>query len=178
MQVEVEIRSFVDEKQFDSLLKDFNKQNKPVYEDNQITYYFSGSYDLRLQKNDEFAKVWLKKGSMHDVVRPEIEVMLDKDDAQKMLDILKVVGFDVQIKWLRKRICFEKDDIFIYFDDTKGYGKIIELEKHVDDSKADETHEMLKRKMNELGLKLTPKEEFNKKFEHYKSNWKTLLGED
>lgn len=35
----------------------------------------------------------------------------------------------------------------------------------------------LKDKLKELGIELTPKEEFDKKFEYYKKNWRQLTNE-
>jgi len=60
-------------------------------------------------------------------------------------------------------------------DYTKGYGYIIEIEKVCSEKEKDKTLELLKEKMQELKIPLTPKEEFNKKYEYYKKNWRRLI---
>ena len=38
----------------------------------------------------------------------------------------------------------------------------------------EEVYNFLKNKLKELNIELTPKEEFDKKFQHYKKNWREL----
>ena len=60
-------------------------------------------------------------------------------------------------------------------DHTKGYGYIIELEKMTDEKSKSKTYEILKSKLEFLGIELTPRSEFEKRFEYYKKNWKKLV---
>ena len=55
MDIEVEVRSFISEDQYNNLLTFMEKNAKLIKKDNQITYYFSGDNDLRIQKNDFFS---------------------------------------------------------------------------------------------------------------------------
>jgi uncharacterized protein YjbK len=48
MAIEVEIRSFITEEQYDNLLNFFKKNAKFVKEDEQETYYFESEQDLRI----------------------------------------------------------------------------------------------------------------------------------
>ena len=175
MDIEVEVRSLVSEEKFNELL-DFFKENAELKkEDYQETFYFDCDEDLRIQKNDFFSKVWMKKGNLHDDYREEIEIKFDKDEFEKMEKLFLALGYDVEIKWFRKRIEFLWDDITVCMDHTKGYGYIIELEKMCDDDNKEAESERLKDKMSSLGVEITPKEEFGKKFEYYKNNWKSLV---
>jgi predicted adenylyl cyclase CyaB len=103
----------------------------------------------------------MKKGKIHEECREEIEVKSDKSNFNKLGEIFKNLGHNVKIKWFRKRHTFNWDGIIVTIDYTKGYGYIIELEKMADESTKE----------------LTPKEEFNKKYEFYKDNWKDLVKE-
>ena len=59
-------------------------------------------------------------------------------------------------------------------DYTKGYGYIIELEKMSSEAEKEKDFETLKQKLLSLGINLSSKEEFDKKYQDYKTNWKEL----
>ncbi len=80
MQIEVEVRSFISEGKYEELINFFSKNGKHISTDNQTTYYFDTKTDLRIQKNDFFSKIWLKKGKIHDDAREEIEIKFRKED--------------------------------------------------------------------------------------------------
>lgn len=173
--IEVEVRSFITKGQYEKLL-DFFKQNaKFLKEDYQETFYFDSDQDLRIQKNDFFSKIWMKKGKIHDDYREEIEIKFAKDDFEKLENLFLSLGFNVQIKWFRKRFEFDWGGVTVCLDFTKGYGYIIELEKMASEADKEKEYDNLKKKLESLDIKITPKEEFNKKFADYKENWKTLV---
>ena len=173
--IEVEVRSFISKEQYEQLL-DFFKQNaKFLKEDYQETFYFDCEQDLRIQKNDYFSKIWMKKGKIHDDHREEIEIKFHKDDFEKLEKLFLSLGFNVQIKWFRKRFEFQWEDITVCLDFTRGYGYIIELEKMCSEENKEKEFELLKQKLTSLDINITSKEEFNKKFLDYKENWKTLV---
>lgn len=127
--IEVEIRSFISEQQYYQLL-DFFKQNAiPVKEDFQETHYFDCPQDLRIQKSNSGAKIWMKKGRIHDEFREEIEIMISKEDFEKVANLFNNLGYNVEIKWLRDRKQFDWNGVKVCLDYTKGYGYIIELEQ-------------------------------------------------
>ncbi len=175
--IEVEVRSFISKEKYEELLNFFKRKAKFLKEDYQITYYFSGNNDLRIQKNNFFSKIWLKKGKIHDKYREEIEIICKREDFEKLYELFLALGYEVEIKWFRKRHAFEWNGINVMVDYTKGYGYIIELEKMCSDEEKESVYEELKQKLIQLGVKLTPKEEFEKKFEYYKKNWKKLIKE-
>ena len=78
--IEVEIRSFISKKEYEELLKFFKEKAKLIKEDYQESFYFDCDQDLRIQKNGFYSKVWMKKGSLHDKHREEIEIRFDKKD--------------------------------------------------------------------------------------------------
>ncbi len=41
----------------------------------------------------------------------------------------------------------------------------------------EQVYKHLKQKLKELNINLTPKQEFDKKFQHYKENWKELTND-
>ncbi len=175
MNVETEIRSFISKEKFDELLDFFNKNASFVKEDYQETFYFDCDEDLRIQRNNFFAKIWMKDGKIHDDYRKEIEIKFDKNEFDKLEKLFLSLGHNVEIKWFRKRFEFRWDDINVCLDFTKGYGYIIELEKMCSEDTKEIELEKLKQKMKSLNIEITPKEEFNKKFIYYKENWKSLV---
>lgn len=173
--IEAEIRSFVSEDQHKKLLRFFKKEGKFLGVENQISYYFSGDHDLRIQKSDKNAKIWLKKGEMHADSREEIEIKFDLKQFENAENLFKALGYGVKIKWFRKRNTFSWQGVSVMLDDTKGYGRIIELEKMCKESEKEKTIKTLKNKLAILKIAETQKTEFSEKFEYYKKNWKKLV---
>lgn len=173
MVLEIEIRSFITKEKYQELVNFFKSNSKFLKEDYQETFYFDSKEDLRIQKNNFFSKIWMKKGKIHDEQREEIEIKFPKEDFEKLEKIFLSAGLKVKIKWFRNRMEFLWDDINVCLDYTKGYGHIIELEKISEDNK-NEALNYLKEKLSSLGIEQTPREEFEKKFKEYESNWKNL----
>jgi len=175
MNIEVEIRSFISKKKYDQLLIFFKQNTKLIKEDYQKTFYFDCPEDLRIQKNNFYSKIWMKKGKIHDNHREEIEIKFANKEFKKLEQLFLTLGYDVEIKWFRKRFEFKWDGLTVCLDYTKGYGYIIELEKMSSNENKENEYENIKKKIKSLDIDITPKEEFNKKFLYYKENWKHLL---
>lgn len=175
MNIETEIRSFISKEKFDELLDFFKKNASLEKEDYQETFYFDCDEDLRIQRNNFFSKIWMKKGQIHDDHREEIEIKFDKDEFENLEKLFLSLGYNIEIKWFRKRFEFKWNDITVCLDFTRGYGYIIELEKMCTEDTKIQEFENLKQKLKSLNVEITPKEEFNKKFLYYKENWKSLV---
>lgn len=179
MAIEVEARSFISPDKYKELLEYMEKNAKSSEDDYQITYYFKGPADLRIQRNNKFAKLWLKKGKIHDKHREEMEVKFDREDFKELEKLLKALGYDVEIKWFRQRNRFQWDGMKVTIDYTKGYGHIIELEKIAKkEEEKDKIYEELKEKLKSLGVEISPREKFEERFKHYKKNWRSLVEEN
>lgn len=170
--IEVEIRSFIDDDQYRRLDYFFSKNAKLIVDDEQETHHLSGEKDLRIQKNSRHSKIWMKGGKIHDDQRDELELKMETEKFPLLEKLFRELGYETEIKWFRKRKEYEWNGITVCLDDTRGYGKIIELEKMIDSDDKEKTLELLKSRMNDLNVTLTPKEEFNEKYEDYKKNWK------
>lgn len=173
--IEVELRSFIDESKYHELINFFDQKAKFLKEDSQITHYFTGDHDLRIQKNNFFSKIWMKKWELHDESREEIEIKFDKEDFEKLQQLFLSLWYGVEITWIRKRLQFDREGIEVSLDYTKWYGYIIELEILTTDLEKDEALEAIRKKFAELEIAITPKEEFKTKYEWYKTNRKTLI---
>ncbi len=173
--IEVELRAFIDEKKYHQLIDFFTHEAKLIKEDNQTTHYFTWEHDLRIQKNDFFSKIWMKKWQIHDDHREEIEIKCNKDDFEKLEQLFLGLWYDTEIIWLRKRFQFDWDGIDVSLDYTKGYGYIIELELLSTEEDKNTHLEILRKKFAELGIAITSKDEFTQKYEFYKKNWKMLI---
>ncbi len=177
MAIEVELRSFITKDKYNELIAFFKKSGKLINEDYQETYYLDEQGDLRIQRNKFYSKLWTKKGRLHDEQREEVEIKFAKEDFESLEKIMSSLGHNVHIKWLRNRHTFECNGVSAMVDYTKGYGYILELEIMSDEKNKDKDLNKLKEKFKELNIEITPKEEFNKKYNDYKANWKSLINE-
>ncbi len=175
MNIEIEIRSFIEREDYERLLEFFKVNSELVKEDFQETLYFDCEEDLRIQKNNLGAKIWFKHGKMHDEAREEIEVKIDKEDFEKIKNIFLSIGLNIEIKWLRDRKQFNWKGIKVCLDYTKGYGYIIELEKITNVLEKEQVLDELKNRLEELKIPLTSKEKFEERFDYYKRNWRDLI---
>jgi len=173
--IEVEIRSFISPEQYKRLISFFTEKGIFLNEDEQVTHYFNSKEDLRIQKNKFYAKVWLKKGKIHDDSREEIEIKVPVEDFEKLEMLFLSLGYAVSIKWFRIRHSFQWQDIEVAVDYTKGYGYILELEQMAREEDKGKVLDYLKGKLMELGIVETSKEEFDRKYKYYKENWKELI---
>lgn len=174
--IEVEVRSFVDDVQFSNIKNILDRDFEFTKELREVTVYFSGEKDLRMRKNEDGAYVILKEGKIHDDFREELEIKIDKKDFNDMIKLFRSLGFEIEIEWRRSRLEYRNAEMKLLLDDTEGYGKILELEQMVEEGKEKESYEMLLGEIKKLGVKqITSKQEFNEKFEYYKKNWKDLI---
>ncbi len=173
--IEVEVRSFITKKEFERLFIFFGKNAKFLKEDYQETFYFNTKEDLRIQKNNLFSKIWMKKGKIHDKHREEIEIRFDRNDFHKLEKLFLFLGFKIEIKWFRKRHEFLWDDTTVCLDFTREYGYVIELEKMTNEEGKEREYGKLLEKLEFLDVKITSQKEFNKRFLDYKNNWKKKL---
>jgi predicted adenylyl cyclase CyaB len=171
MKKEVEVRSFISKEKYQELKKFFNKKAKLLEERSEETFYLDCKQDLRIQKTSDKAKVWLKKGKIHDNSREELEILFNRKDFKKMKEMFKEIGFSPEIEWKRNRLVYKWDDVTCMLDHTENYGYIIELEKIVDKKETKEVYDRLKEKLQSLGVSITPKEEFNKRYKEYKKKY-------
>ena len=171
----MEVRSFISEKAYHKLLAFFTEQAQLVKHDEQESHYYDCPQDLRIQQNQFYAKIWLKKGILHDPAREEIEVQVPKEDFPKLQQLFAAMGYNVNIKWFRTRDQFQWDDITVTVDYTKGYGHILELEKMASPQTKEETLHHLREKLAELQIPETPKLIFDQKFQWYKENWQSVV---
>ncbi len=173
--IEVEIQSFISKEKYEKLLEFFKHNAKLTKEDFQETYYFDENSNLRIQRNNKSAKLWHKSGKVHDEFMEEIEILVKREDFEKLEKFLNKLGHNVEIKWLRNRNQFDWDGIKVCLDYTKGYGYIIELEKMSDEENKERVLEELRNKIKELDVSLTPKDEFKRKYNYYRENWRELI---
>jgi len=152
MNIEVEIRSFISKEHYEQLLAFFKKEGDFLGEDYQETYYFDTAEDLRIQRNNHYSKIWMKKGQLHEDHREEIEVKFDRSDFEKIESLFLNMGIGVHIKWFRKRNTFNWQGISVMVDYTKGYGYIIELEKMSTQEEKEQTLKLLKEKLKLLNI--------------------------
>lgn len=175
---ECEVRTLLDYYQYEALKTRLMREADFKGEDVQETRYFEGPHDLRIQKSASCAKVWLKKGKMHDECREEVEIKIEPERFGELERLFDALGYSTGIVWHRYRMRFMWEDIDVSLDYTKGYGYVIELEKMSDEAGKEETLRRLKDKLAELGLKPTPKPVLHERFTYYRERWKQLLADE
>jgi predicted adenylyl cyclase CyaB len=177
--IECELKVFLTDAQYDELFMKLRRIAMYGGDDEQVTFYFegNGNPDIRIQRNAQYSKITYKGGKIHDEARREIEVEFLREDFEKMQALLEALGYRVCIKWFRHRHLFKLDDVTVALDDTRGYGKILELDKVCMAEEREATLQELHAKLAELGVEPTPREEFERRYAHYKAHWKELTGE-
>lgn len=173
--IEVEVRSFISEPKYQELSEFFKKEGYFLGESHEESYYFDAPVDLRIQRNNSYSKIWLKKGKIHDEQREEIEVKFPPEDFENLEKMFLVMGYKVQIKWFRTRQTFLWQGVNVMVDYTKGYGHILELEVMSREEEKNQTLETLRDKIRDLGIVITSKAEFEEKYNFYKVNWQELI---
>jgi len=173
--IEVEVRSFISDFEYKNLIRKLNKIAKFRGKINEETVY-CGSEKLRIRRDKNASYLILKSGKIHQDFRKEIEIEFKREDFEKMKEILNKIGFPVKAIWKRKRLIFDWKGTKVFLDDTKGYGKIIELEKITDEKNKEKVFLDLKSKLIKLGIKkITPKKVFDQKLKNYLKNWQKLI---
>jgi predicted adenylyl cyclase CyaB len=174
--IEIEVRSFINRNEYKKLEKILRKEAKFIDSIKEETVYFGApNKDLRIRKDKKQAYIILKKGKIHDDSREEIEIRFKRDDFWKIEKLFKRLGYKDKIRWFRKRKIFKMRDIKVFLDDTTGYGLILELEKIGTVRNKERVHKYLEQKMKHLGIEITPRKVFEKKFKYYKNNWRKIL---
>lgn len=175
--IEVEIQSFITKEQYENLLNFFRQNAEFVKEDYQETFYFDENSNLRIQRTNKDAKLWHKSGNVHDEFMEEIEIRTSRDDFEKAEKFLNKLGHNVKIKWFRTRNKFLWQGFNVSIDFTKSYGYMLEIDKLVAESEKEHTLEEIKNKFRELNIEITSKEEFTRKYNYYKENWRDLIND-
>ena len=131
---------------------------------------------MRIQQSDDYSKIWLKKGNIHDEAREEMEIRFAKEDFFLLDELFTSLNFKKQVEWYRKRKNYSwGDDIKVCLDYTEGYGYIFELEILTSFERQENALALLRDKFKDLSITITPKEEFDAKYENYKNNWSQIL---
>jgi len=93
MDIEVEIRAFIDKEKYEELLAFFKENAELIEDDEQETHYFDSKEDVRIQKSTSYSKIWMKKGELHDDAREEIEIKMPKEEFPKLEEIFRSLGW-------------------------------------------------------------------------------------
>lgn len=137
--IEVELRSLIDESKFISLSKFLKKSGEFLGEDNKDTYFFLFPDKLLKVTNNtstKTAKISLKlnrigKGSD----AKEIEIPISPNDVTKTLEAFKILGLpDVEYSY-QFRNNYKYKDVEIAVKYTESWGFHVELEILVEEKK-------------------------------------------
>ena len=173
--IEVELRSFITKQQYQRLIDKLEREAKFIGSIKEETLYLSGKEDLRLRRDNKNTYIILKGGKIHDKWRKEWKVKCSLEDFEKIKEIFRRLGCKIKIKWLRKRRIYKLKDVKIFLDNTEGYGYIIELERMTNTEDKSTIQQRLRKIMKSLGVKITPRKEFDIRFQDYRKNWRKIL---
>lgn len=176
--IEVEVRSFLDRKEWKRLKNFFEENGKFVGKRLDETVYFDASKDLRIRRDDKHSYLILKEGKVHDTKREEIEITLPRYEFFHLEKLLTSLGFSVKVRWYRSSLIYKWKSVKVFLWITKGYGWLIEFEKITTSQKADFAYEQLITLAESLKIQITPRQELERRFAYYVNNWKKLVGEN
>jgi predicted adenylyl cyclase CyaB len=180
MPQEVELKFLLSSKDKTALQNFLQAQNAQlVKREIQENWYYAtqGDTDLRIRRTDTKAFLILKKGWMHNENREEVEVEVKREAFELLDTILRSLGYDYDTKWYRERTEYILDNFTITLDFNAGYGWVAEIEQVVPAGKEDQAREAIVQLARRIGLKPTPKEIFDKMYQHYKKNWQYYIEE-
>jgi len=173
--IEVEVRALISKDEFLRLKKFFNKKAKFLNHHKDETAYFDSNGSTRLRLEKDRCYLVHKSGKIHDRHREELEIDLKKSDflpAQKFMEFL---GKPVIVRWIRERFVWKFNDMKAYLDNTKGYGRIFELEAMTTSKDKEKSYQKMFEIFKNLNIKPTPKQEIQKHYQHYLKNWRKLI---
>jgi len=173
--IEVEVRALISKDDFLRLKRFFGKKAKFLNHHRDETVYFDsdGRTRLRLEKNRSYFVH--KSGRIHDRHREELEINLKKFDflpAQKFMEFL---GKPVVVRWIRERFVWKFNGLKVYLDNSKGYGRIFEIEAVVYPRDKEKSYQKMLEIFKSLNIKPTPREKIQKHYKHYLKNWQRLI---
>jgi len=178
MKKENEKRVFLIDEQYISLLDKFGVKSKQP--ERQITTYYnakdkdSEDIDLRLMRTVDYAKVWMKRGEMHDYYRDEFdEFRVEPKYALNAMEIFNCL-YNVKVKWFRERIEIENQPYIICIDRSINYYAIFEVEISDKRIGKEEGEKLLVEYLQKFGFEETPLEIQNERYNNYVFNWKKL----
>ena len=169
---EVELRCFLDEEAYNRLKRSLVSRGVLEEDTRQITHYLGHPVDTRVQMSRDSGRVWQKLGRMHDTARQEIDAPMSRTAAERMYEIFMNLGFQTKVSWYRHRLVFRSDGLSVALDNTVGYGRILEVEAVCEESEFRIQEARLVELLSSLGLKASPKEDFDRAFGDYLLYWK------
>jgi predicted adenylyl cyclase CyaB len=173
--IEVEVRALVSGAEFNRLKKFFNKNAKFLNRHKDETVYFDKDGRVRLRREENRAYFVHKGGKIHDKHREEFEITINKPDFILGQKLLEALGKPPVVKWERERLVWQYQGMKAYLDNTKGYGRIFELEAVVAPKSREKAYNKMLGIFNGLKIKPTPKEKIQKHYNYYLKNWKKLI---
>ncbi|MFH1456256.1 MAG: hypothetical protein ABIF40_04890 [archaeon] len=176
--VEIETKSLLSKRDYLRLL-DFFTQNTPfVREQQQFTHLFEmDNKYLRVVRTDDSMNLCLKIGDMHDEIHKEINLHTAPEFFTEMMYLIQTLGYEVNTKWSRRRHTFKWNDIKVQLGDTKVYGPVLELEKLILEGFEEDAIQTLRKKLDELSVKQSTKEELDTRYEWYRKHWAKFVTE-
>ncbi|NQU78271.1 hypothetical protein HQ545_00730 [Candidatus Woesearchaeota archaeon] len=167
--IRVQIGSVLTKDKHNSLIEFFQQQCGASSWEEQVTYHYEAPVEAIIQKKSTFSRLVTKKGS------ERVELRFNRDDFGQLENMFKMFGYPIKVKWFRKRHTFQWRGFDIFIDDKRGYGMTFSMSKKSDAAgQAYATLEMQK-SFKDLDLEVTPKDEFDKKYQNYMQNWKAML---
>lgn len=170
--IEVELRSFISEEKYNSIVRLFESKCNNYKYSRQITYYFENDVDTRLQISSDGGKLWQKLGRMHAIAREELEALFSRTDAEVLLKIFINMGMQIKVIWFRERKLFDIDGVKLSLDYTVGYGYIIEAEICSSEDEVKNNVSVLEKLFNSLGVIPSSGKDFDREYELYLKSWK------
>ncbi len=173
--IEVEVRALISESEFNRFKKFFNKNAKFLNRHKDETVYFDKDGRVRLRREENKAFFIHKGGKIHDKHREEFEIAINKSDFASGQKLMEIAGKRPVVKWQRERLVWQYQGMKAYLDNTKGYGRVFELEAVVGPKEQEKAYNKMLKIFRDLRITPTPKEKIQKHYNYYLKNWKKLI---
>lgn len=162
--IEIELRSLIDERKFIELNKFLEEKAKDLGEDNKDTYFFLFPDKLLKVTNNitkESAKITLKLNKIGVGSHfKEIEIPISPKDVENMVTAFKLIGFSNNQYSFQFRHNYLYKNVEIAVKYTQSWGFHVELEVMIsEDENKTEAYNKINTVANELGLAIMSNQE-------------------
>lgn len=173
--IEVEVRALISEAEFSRLKKFFDKNGKFLNRHKDETIYFDKDGKVRLRNESNRSYFVCKGGKIHDKHREEFEITINKSDFILGQKLMEALGKNPVVKWQRERLVWQYQGMKAYLDNTKGYGRIFEMEAIVNSKEQEKAYNKMIKIFKDFKIEPTPKEKIENHYQNYLKNWEKLI---
>ncbi len=173
--IEVEVRALLSDAEYRRVKAFLRKHAKYLGSHRDQNTYFDREGRLRISVEPHGAFLKYKSGRIHAKAREELFVPIRRRDIKKAEVLFERLGFPVVVRWSRYREKFSWRGTTLTLDNTRGYGRMIDIEMMATPKTTAKTYRKLQDLMAALGIKPTPAAKIKRHYRWYLRSWRKFF---